>query len=99
SVKRLKGAGRPLLNEHDRSHIMAALDCVGHVIIFGELTPIKLIRAVKPDVLVKGGDYKVDQIVGHEEVRGWGGTVKTVKYIKGNSTTGIIQKIMRKTKG
>ncbi|GMT41892.1 MAG: bifunctional protein HldE [bacterium] len=95
SVKKLKGSGRPLLNEHDRSNILAALDCVDSVIIFGEKTPLKLIRAIKPDILVKGGDYEIDQIVGHGEVVQWGGRTATIPYIKGNSTTGIIQKIVR----
>lgn len=95
SVKSLKGRARPLLNEHDRSHILAALDCVDSVIIFGEKTPLKLIKAIKPDILVKGGDYSVKQIVGQKEVAKWGGRVTTLPYIKGNSTTGIIRKIIR----
>ena len=98
SVKKLKGAGRPLLSEHDRAHILAALDCVDMVVIFGEKTPLKLIKAIKPDILVKGGDYSVDQIVGHKEIEKWGGSVLTLPYIKGNSTTGIIQKIIRHQK-
>lgn len=95
SVRRLKGPRRPVLHEHDRAHILAALDCVDQVVIFNEDTPLKLIKAIKPDVLVKGGDYKVDQIVGHKEVQRWGGEVKTVTYVEGNSTTGIIKKIVR----
>ncbi|MBI5177669.1 MAG: D-glycero-beta-D-manno-heptose-7-phosphate kinase [Nitrospinae bacterium] len=99
SVRRLKGPSRPVLHEHDRAHILAALDCVDQVILFSEPTPLKLIKAIKPHVLVKGGDYAVDQIVGHNEVQRWGGEVKTVKYIEGNSTSGIITKIMRTHKG
>ncbi|MFQ5431359.1 MAG: D-glycero-beta-D-manno-heptose 1-phosphate adenylyltransferase, partial [Nitrospinota bacterium] len=98
SVKRLKGAGRPLLAEHDRAHILAALDCVDMVVIFDAKTPIKLIKAIKPDILVKGGDYKIDQIVGYKEINKWGGRVLTLPYIKGNSTTGIIEKIIRDQK-
>lgn len=99
SVRKLKGRGRPLIGEDDRAHILAALDCVDHVIIFGEPTPIKLINKIKPGVLVKGGDYKIDQIVGHTEVKKWGGSVKTINYIKGSSTTGLIQKIIRTRRG
>lgn len=99
SVRRLKGPTRPVVNEHDRAHIMAALDCVDQVIVFGEETPLKLIKAVKPDILVKGGDYTIEGIVGHKEVQSWGGTVKTIKYIEGSSSTGIIKKIVRTNKG
>ena len=98
SVKRLKGANRPLLSEHDRAHILAALDCVDMVVIFDEGTPIKLIKAIKPEILVKGGDYKIDQIVGYKEIKKWGGKVLTLPYVKGNSTTGIIEKIIRDQK-
>ncbi len=98
SVKRLKGSGRPLLAEHDRAHILAALDCVDIVVIFDEKTPIKLIKAIKPDILVKGGDYKIDQIVGYKEIKKWGGRALTLPYVKGNSTTGLIQKIIRDQK-
>ncbi len=99
SVRRLKGPSRPVVNEHDRAHIMAALDCVDQVIVFDESTPLKLIKAIRPDVLVKGGDYTIEGIVGHKEVQSWGGEVKTIKYIEGNSTTGIIKKIVRAHKG
>ena len=98
SVRRLKGAGRPLLSEHDRAHILAALSCVDMVVIFDEKTPIKLIKAIKPEILVKGGDYKIDQIVGYKEIKKWGGKVLTLPYVKGNSTTGIIEKIIRDQK-
>lgn len=99
SVKRLKGPSRPILNEHDRAHILAALDCVDQVILFEEPTPIRLINAIRPHCLVKGGDYRVEQIVGHKEMKKWGGEIKTVPYIEGNSTTGIIKKIIRSPKG
>ena len=98
SVRRLKGTGRPLLSEHDRAHILAALDCVDMVVIFDEKTPIKLIKAIKPEILVKGGDYQIDQIVGYKEIKKWGGKVLTLSYVKGNSTTGLIQKIIRNQK-
>ncbi len=93
SVRKLKGKGRPVLNENDRAHIMAAMDCVDQVIIFKEPTPIKLIKAIKPDFLVKGGDYKVKDIAGYGEIGKWGGKVKTISYKEGKSTSGIIEKI------
>ncbi len=99
SVRKLKGPSRPVLNEHDRAHILAALDCVDQVILFDEPTPLKLIKGIKPDYLVKGGDYQIEQIVGHKEIKEWGGEVKTIQYIEGNSTTGIIKKIMRTQEG
>src|SRR4029453_7847331 len=75
SVSRLKGEGRPLVGEADRVKILAALDAVDLVLVFGEDTPLEAIRGVHPDVLVKGGDYTTDTIVGHELVQGWGGIV------------------------
>ena len=95
SLKNLKGPGRPVLKEHDRAHILAALDCVDAVVVFGEPTPIKLIKGIKPDILIKGGDYDLDQIVGSKEVKKWGGKVATVPYIEGSSTSGLIRKIVR----
>ncbi|MBI3794788.1 MAG: D-glycero-beta-D-manno-heptose-7-phosphate kinase [Nitrospinae bacterium] len=99
SVRGLKGPTRPILNEHDRAHILAALDCVDQVVLFSESTPLKLINAVKPNYLVKGGDYKAEQIVGHKEIQKWGGEIRTITYIEGNSTTGIIKKIIRSPGG
>jgi D-beta-D-heptose 7-phosphate kinase/D-beta-D-heptose 1-phosphate adenosyltransferase len=99
SVRGLKGPTRPILNEHDRAHILAALDCVDQVILFNEPTPIKLINAIKPHYLVKGGDYKAEQIVGHKEIKKWGGEIRTITYIEGSSTTGIIKKIIRSPNG
>jgi D-beta-D-heptose 7-phosphate kinase/D-beta-D-heptose 1-phosphate adenosyltransferase len=94
SVKKLKGAGRPVLNENDRAHIMAALDCVDQVVLFGEPTPLKLIKSIKPDILVKGGDYTVNRIVGHKEVKKWGGRAVTIPYQEGKSTSGVIKQIV-----
>jgi rfaE bifunctional protein nucleotidyltransferase chain/domain len=89
----LKGAGRPLTDQISRSHILASLFFVSAVVIFDEETPYELIRAVKPDVLVKGADYTVDQIVGADLVLKNGGEVKTLSYIEGYSTTAIENKI------
>ena len=93
STKRLKGPGRPVNNEHSRSLILASLLIVDAVVIFEEDTPLELINAVQPDVLVKGGDYTLEQIVGAKEVIAKGGRVVINPIVQGFSTTGIIQKI------
>jgi len=93
STKRLKGPERPINNEHSRSLLLAALTIVDAVVIFDEDTPLELIKAVQPDVLVKGGDYTLDQIVGAKEVLASGGKVVINPIVQGFSTTGIIQKI------
>ncbi|NUM59537.1 MAG: D-glycero-beta-D-manno-heptose 1-phosphate adenylyltransferase [Bdellovibrionaceae bacterium] len=92
SVKKIKGPRRPIQNENDRAEILAALECVDATIIFTEETPERLIKLIKPDVLVKGGDWKVDQIVGSNFVLANGGTVKSLQFIEGRSTTKIIEK-------
>ena len=92
SVKKLKGPTRPIQNENDRAEILAALECVDATIIFNEETPERIIKLIKPDVLVKGGDWKVDQIVGSDFVLANGGTVKSLQFIEGRSTTKIIEK-------
>lgn len=93
SVKQLKGAGRPVLPELERAEILAALECVDAVVIFDELTPHKAIARLLPDVLVKGGDWPGDQIVGREEVEAAGGRVVSIPVVPGYSTTGILRKI------
>ena len=92
SVKKLKGPKRPIQNENDRCAILAALKSVDHTVLFGEETPIDLIKAVKPDVLVKGGDWKIEQIVGSDFVISNGGQVKSLHFVNGKSTTSIIEK-------
>jgi rfaE bifunctional protein nucleotidyltransferase chain/domain len=95
SIKRLeKSPARPLQNEFSRTAVMAALGCVGAVVIFDEDTPLELIQAVKPDVLVKGADYKIEDIVGAREVLSWGGEVKTLDFLPGYSTSNIEKKIL-----
>lgn len=89
SVRRLKGKGRPIMPQKDRMEILASLGCVDYVVLFNELTPAKLIRSIEPDVLVKGADYKLDEIVGREFVK----EVRTVPLVKGRSTSKIICKI------
>jgi D-beta-D-heptose 7-phosphate kinase/D-beta-D-heptose 1-phosphate adenosyltransferase len=93
SVRQLKGPGRPVLPELERAEILAALDCVDAVVIFEELTPREVIAKLLPDILVKGGDWPGDQIVGREEVEGAGGRVVSIPVVPGYSTTGILRKI------
>ena len=95
SVRRLKGEGRPIMDEGERGEVMAALESVDYVTVFDEETPRELIAVLLPDVLVKGGDWPVEQIVGREEVESAGGTTLSLPYIEGSSTTSIIQRILR----
>ena len=95
SVKMLKGAGRPLQDEKSRALILASFLFIDHVILFDEETPIELIKFVQPDVLVKGGDYTPEEIVGNDVVIQKGGKVEIVKYISGHSTTGLVEKISK----
>lgn len=92
SVKRLKGQDRPLQNENDRAEILAALSCVDGVAIFTEDTPENIIRAVKPNILVKGGDWKIENIVGAPFVQSYGGQVFSLQFVEGKSTTQLIEK-------
>lgn len=93
SVKRLKGDSRPINSERDRKFVLQNLRSVDGVEIFEEDTPLELIKAVKPLVLVKGGDWKIDQIVGGREVVDWGGEVMSLNFVDGYSTTSVIEKI------
>jgi D-beta-D-heptose 7-phosphate kinase/D-beta-D-heptose 1-phosphate adenosyltransferase len=90
SVSGLKGPTRPVVREQDRGRVLAALAAVDAVVVFGEPTPIELILALRPDVIVKGGDYSEDTVVGAKEVRSWGGIVKIVPTVEGFSTTKLI---------
>jgi rfaE bifunctional protein nucleotidyltransferase chain/domain len=93
SVRQLKGAGRPILPERERAEILASLECVDAVVIFDALTPREVIARLLPDVLVKGGDWASDQIVGREEVEAAGGRVVSIPVVAGYSTTEILRKI------
>jgi rfaE bifunctional protein nucleotidyltransferase chain/domain len=93
SVRILKGEGRPILNEQERAEVVAALQAVDYVTIFDQETPFALIARLLPDILVKGGDWSVDEIVGREEVEAAGGKVLSLPYIEGKSTTEIIERI------
>jgi len=91
SVHQLKGPTRPIHSEADRAYVVAALECVDAVTAFDEDTPLELIMALRPDVLVKGGDYTPDTMVGRTEVESWGGRVHVVPLTAGHSTTRIIE--------
>ncbi|MDE2311359.1 MAG: D-glycero-beta-D-manno-heptose 1-phosphate adenylyltransferase [Betaproteobacteria bacterium] len=94
SVKRLgKGEDRPLNAQEDRMAVLAALQAVDLVVLFDEDTPLNLILACRPDVLVKGGDWPPDKIVGAREVQGWGGTVHSIPFLHQHSTTALLNKI------
>ncbi len=93
SVKRLKGPTRPLQNETARATVMASLAPVDMVVLFAEDTPLELIQILRPDVLVKGADYSIDQVVGADVVQSWGGAVLLVQLQPGHSTTGTIRRM------
>jgi len=92
SVSGLKGPNRPIVGERERSRVLAALAAVDAVVVFDEPTPLELIVALRPDVLVKGGDYNLDTVVGAKEMLAWGGQVKIVPLVEGFSTTRLIAK-------
>jgi len=93
SVRTLKGAGRPVIPEQERAEILANFECVDAVVVFDELTPQKTVAALLPDILVKGGDWPGNQIVGREEVEAAGGKVVLIDVVEGYSTTEILRKI------
>ena len=95
TVRLLKGEGRPILNESERSEVISALEAVDYVVVFDEETPRELIADLLPDVLVKGGDWALDKIVGRDEVEAAGGTVRSLPYVEGSSTSEIIERLMR----
>jgi rfaE bifunctional protein nucleotidyltransferase chain/domain len=95
SVRMLKGEGRPILNEKERAEVIAALETVDYVVIFDEETPRELIADLLPDVLVKGGDWGLEEIIGREEVEAAGGTVRSLPYIEGSSTSEIIERVIK----
>jgi rfaE bifunctional protein nucleotidyltransferase chain/domain len=96
SVRRLKGPQRPLIGEDDRTYLLACLRMVEAVTLFDEATPLELISALKPDILVKGADYKEEEIVGAREVKAAGGSVKRISLTEGRSTSSLVEKILEK---
>jgi len=96
SVRKIKGKKRPIVSQKDRAEILASLEMVDYVSIFKETTPFKMISGLVPDVLVKGGDYTRENIVGNHIVLSRGGKVKTVRQVRGRSTKNIIQRIVNR---
>ncbi len=99
SIKKLKGSSRPIKDERSRSWILASFAFVDAVVLFDDETPLELISQINPDVLVKGGDYSTDEIVGNELVSSAGGQVLTVPFVKGFSSTNFIDKIINEANG
>jgi D-beta-D-heptose 7-phosphate kinase/D-beta-D-heptose 1-phosphate adenosyltransferase len=93
SVRRLKGPERPVRSEAARAYVLAAVAAVDAVVVFDEDTPLEIITALRPDVLVKGGDYSEPTIVGAREVRGWGGDVVVIPLTPGHSTSALIERL------
>ena len=94
SVRRLKGIQRPIFNEDDRAELLAGLEIVDYVCLFGEDTPLETILRIRPDVLVKGADWGLDGIVGRSEVESWGGRVVALPLVAGQSTSGIVERVV-----
>ncbi len=95
SVRRIKGEGRPIVPEDERAEVLSALEVVDYVVIFNEDTPKELIELIEPDLLVKGADWREDEIVGREAVEKRGGKVVRLPFVEGISTTKIIEKILK----
>ena len=95
SIKKIKGETRPIVKQKDRAEVLSALTSVDYVVIFNDPTPIKLIEAIKPDVLVKGADWKRGSIVGEEILKTYKGKIARIKLAKGRSTTDIVGKILK----
>ena len=95
SVREMKGAGRPLVPEQERAEVLSALECVDAVVIFDQATPRETVAALLPDVLVKGGDWSSDRIIGREEVEGAGGKVVSIPVLMGHSTSAMVEKIRK----
>ena len=94
SVRRIKGEKRPVVSEADRAFVVSNLKCVDFVCVFEEDTPYEVIKSIQPDVLVKGADWKIENVVGRDIVEARGGRVVTIEYVMGRSTTNIINKIL-----
>lgn len=94
SVRTIKGAGRPIVPQEERAEVLSALECVDYVVIFDDATPLRLIEAIRPDVLAKGADWAARDIVGGSVVRENGGRIRRVTLVKGRSTTNIIRRII-----
>ncbi|MCD6521695.1 D-glycero-beta-D-manno-heptose 1-phosphate adenylyltransferase [Candidatus Calescamantes bacterium] len=96
SVRKIKGTSRPIYPEKERAEILASLEMVDYVVIFEETTPYQIIKELKPHILVKGGDWRINEVVGRDLVESWGGKVKIIPYLSGFSTTHIVEKIKKR---
>jgi len=94
SVRTIKGEKRPLVPENERAEVLAALECIDFITIFSELTPLEVIGCLRPDLLIKGGDWPEDKVVGRDEIKQWGGHVTIIPEVAGKSTTNIVEKII-----
>ncbi len=94
SIRRIKGEKRPIINQEERAYILSSLEMIDFIVIFDEDTPYELIKCIKPDILVKGGDWDVSKIVGKDIVESYGGKVLSIPYVDGKSTTNIIKRIL-----
>ena len=99
SVRSIKGDKRPIVRQDHRAEVLAALTCVDHVVIFDEPDPLRLIEALKPDILVKGEDWEEDAIIGSDAVRARGGEIVRISFVERSSTTDIIQTILKRYGG
>jgi D-beta-D-heptose 7-phosphate kinase/D-beta-D-heptose 1-phosphate adenosyltransferase len=99
SVRRLKGEGRPILDQNERAEILSALSFVDYVVTFDEDTPLRLIETIRPDILTKGADYESGEVVGADLVQGYGGRLELIELVEGKSTTGIIGRIAGRRPG
>ncbi|MCZ6472613.1 MAG: D-glycero-beta-D-manno-heptose 1-phosphate adenylyltransferase [SAR324 cluster bacterium] len=99
SVRRLKGPERPLIGEADRAHLLGALSCVDYVVVFDDDDPLELIRGIRPDLLTKGADYTVETVVGHDMLSEWGGEVRLIPLVEDRSTSRLIEKLAKQSRG
>ena len=95
SVRKLKGSRRPIMTQADRAYLLSAIEAIDCIVVFDEATPARLIQSVIPDVLVKGGDYLPEDVVGYDTVTENGGIVEIVPYVEGKSTSGIVNSILK----
>ena len=93
SIRRIKGPLRPINNENDRAFVLAALEMIDYIVMFADDTPLKLIESLRPDILVKGSDWALNDIVGKDILDSYGGKIKRIKLVRGRSTTNVIDRI------
>jgi rfaE bifunctional protein nucleotidyltransferase chain/domain len=94
SIRTIKGEKRPLVPEDERAEVLSALECIDFITLFSELTPLEVICSLRPDILIKGGDWPEDKVIGRDEIKQWGGHVTIIPEVAGKSTTNIVEKII-----